>query len=192
MHSKKYEKEVEDNENTFSKALSLWVDTQEKQYWDTMFYCVYKACLYEAKSKCYGIVVRDLNDKVVDATLDVMNKIKNDGERPKKLSSFCYLYTIGKLWSKKEIRWDRAPDTSLFLNNASYSMDINDDDEVVTTVLDYSDYQDNDEYNMEINDKDKSDNVEHYLNVGKYSYDFDEDGKLITNIINNIGETVNE
>ena len=188
MRSKKYEKEVEENERAFQEAMSQWVTTGDKQYWDTMFFCIHKACLYMAKSKCYGIVARDLNDKVMDAVLDIMNRIKNDGVRPEKLSSFCYLYTIGKLWSKKEIRWDRAPDTSLVLNNATYCMDINDENEVVTTVLEYSDYQDNDEYNMEINDKDKADNVESYLNVGKYSYDFDEDGKLITNILDNIGE----
>lgn len=173
MRSKKYEKEVEDNENTFSRALSLWVETQEKQYWDTMFYCVHKACLYMAKSKCYGIVVRDLNDKVMDATLDVMNKIKNDGVRPEKLSSFCYLYTIGKLWSKKEIRWDRAPDISLVLNNATYSMEINDNNEVVTTVLECSDYQDDDDQN---NGDDSPADV--------YCKE--------TNIINNVGENINE
>lgn len=161
MQSKKYEKEVEDNEREFQEVLSLWVETQEKQYWDKMFYCVYKACLYMAKNKCYGIVVRDLNDKVTDATLDVMSKIK-EGIRPSKLSSFCYLYTIGKLWSKKEIRWDRAPDISLVINNATYSMDINDNNEVVTTVLECPDYQDDDEYCKE------------------------------TNIINNIGENIDE
>lgn len=154
--------EVEENERNFQEALSLWEATNDKKQWDTMFYCVYKACLYMAKSKCYGIIVRDLHDKVMDATLDVMNKIKNDGVRPEKLSSFCYLYTIGKLWSKKEIRWDRAPDISLFLNSASYNMDINDNNEVVTTILEYSDYQDNDECCEE------------------------------TNIINNIGEKTNE
>lgn len=135
MQSKKYEKEVEENERAFQEALSLWVETQEKQYWDTMFYCVQKSCLYMAKNKCYGIVVRDLNDKVMDATLDVMNKIKNDGVRPEKLSSFCYLYTIGKLWSKKEIRWDRAPNVDYYLNVSKYSYDFDENNELITNII---------------------------------------------------------
>lgn len=144
MRSKKYEKEVEENERAFQEAMSQWVTTGGKQYWDTMFYCVRNACLYMAKNKCYGIVVRDLEDKVTDSTIDVMNKIK-EGIRPSKLSSFCYLYTIGRLWGKREQRWDRAPDISLFLNNAVYSMEINDDDEIVI------EYSDDDEYCKETN-----------------------------------------
>lgn len=135
MRSKKYEKEVEENERAFQEAMSQWVTTGGKQYWDTMFYCVRNACLYMAKNKCYGIVVRDLNDKVMDATLDVMNKIKNDGERPEKLSSFCYLYTIGKLWSKKEIRWDRSPDVDYYLNVSRYSYDFDENGELIANII---------------------------------------------------------
>lgn len=126
---------VEENERNFQEALSLWVAANNKKDWDRMFFCVYKACLYMAKNKCYNIVVRDLDDKVMDATLDVMNKIR-EGVRPDKLSSFCYLYTIGKLWSKKEIRWDRADDVDYYLNVSKYSYDFDEDDKLITNILD--------------------------------------------------------
>lgn len=126
---------VEENERNFQEALSLWVETSDKKDWDRMFFCVHKACLYMAKNKCYNIVVRDLDDKVMDATLDVMNKIK-EGIKPDKLSSFCYLYTIGKLWSKKEIRWDRADDVDYYLNVSKYSYDFDEDDKLITNILD--------------------------------------------------------
>lgn len=125
---------VEENEKAFQDALSLWVKTNDKKQWDKMFFCVQKACLYMAKNKCHNIVVRDLDDKVMDATLDVMSKIK-EGVRPKKLSSFCYLYTIGRLWSKKEIRWDRADNVDYYLNVSKYSYDFDENDELVVDTI---------------------------------------------------------
>lgn len=117
--SKDFDENVKKNEECFQKALSLWSEFQDKKYWDSMFLCVNEACLNIAKSKCYKILVRDLEDKAMDATLDVMNKIKS-GVKPKKLSSFCYLYTIGKVWNRKEQKWDRSEDINAFLNNKTY------------------------------------------------------------------------
>lgn len=125
---------VEDNEIAFQDAMSQWATTGNKQYWDKMFFCVHKACLYMAKNKCYNIVVRDLEDKVMDATIEVMNKIK-EGIRPKKLSSFCYLYTIGRIWAKKEIRWDRSENVDYYLNVSKYSYDFDETGELITNII---------------------------------------------------------
>lgn len=81
----------------------------------TMWECVIDCCKNIMLSKCKGIVVRDLEDKILDAACNVMEKIK-EGKRPKKLSSFCYLYAIGVLWNKKNIIWDRSVDFSSFDN----------------------------------------------------------------------------
>lgn len=130
-----YKQAIEDNERTFQDAMSQWAATGDKQYWECMWVCVHKACLYMAKNKCYNIVVRDLEDKVMDATLDVMNKIKNDGVRPSKLSSFCYLYTIGRLWGKKEQRWDRSENVDYYLNVGKYSYDLDETGELITNII---------------------------------------------------------
>ena len=115
---------VKENEQVFQVAYTSWENTHSKCSWDVMWMCVNKACLYIAKSKCYGLRVRDLEDKVTDAVIAVMNKIKS-GTHPKKLSSFCYLYTIGQLWSKKEQRWDQAVDFDSVVNNKAFSVEDN-------------------------------------------------------------------
>lgn len=117
---------IEEKETMFQEAWDLYWHQEttkegQKKQWDIMFNRVYEACLNIGKTKCYDIVVTDLEGKCLDAALDVMSKIK-EGSRPKKLSSFCYLYTIGKIWSKKEIRWDRSKDLDLF-NNKYFSFD---------------------------------------------------------------------
>ena len=141
---------TEEKEKAFQDALSLWIKTNDKKQWDIMFNRVYEACLNIGKTKCYNIVVRDLDDKVMEATLDVMSKIK-EGVRPKKLSSFCYLYTIGKIWSKKEIRWDRADDVDYYLNVSKYSYDFDEEGKLITNILDIenndNDYIGEDEIN---------------------------------------------
>lgn len=126
---------TEEKEAMFQKAWDLYwhqetTEKGKKKQWDIMFNRVYEACLNIGKTKCYDIVVTDLEGKCLDAALDIMSKIK-EGSRPKKLSSFCYLYTIGKIWSKKEIRWDRSKDLDLFVNNKYFSFDYS-SNEIIT------------------------------------------------------------
>jgi hypothetical protein len=126
---------TEEKEAMFQKAWDLYWHQEttkegQKKQWDIMFNRVYEACLNIGKTKCYNIKVSDLDGKCLDAALDVMSKIK-EGVRPKKLSSFCYLYTIGKIWSKKEIRWDRSKDLDLFVNNKYFSFDYS-SNEIIT------------------------------------------------------------
>ena len=83
--------------------------------WETIWNCVIDCCKNIMLSKCKGIVVRDIDDKALEAACKVITKIK-EGERPKKLSSFCYLYAIGVLWNKKERMWDRCVDYQDFSN----------------------------------------------------------------------------
>lgn len=121
---------VKENEEAFQRFWDLYwhqetTDEGLKKQWDAMWMCVNKACLNIAKSKCYNLRVRDLEDKAMDATMNVMNKIKS-GTHPKKLSSFCYLYTIGQLWSKKEQRWDSMVNLDFITNNKAYSFEDND------------------------------------------------------------------
>lgn len=131
---------IEEKEAAFQKAWEAYwhQETTEaglKKQWDQMFILVSDACLNIGKSKCYGIKVSDLDGKCLDAAMDIMNLIKK-GARPGKLSSFCYLYVIGKIWSKKEIRWDRSPDASLYLNVSKYNYDFDDNNELITNIMD--------------------------------------------------------
>lgn len=111
---------VEQKEAAFQKCLKEYDSNPNKKTWDPLWSYVYDACLNIGKSKCYGLRVQNLEDKCLDATMKVMKKIK-EGTRPEKLSSFCYLYVIGVIYNKKQIRIDREVDIDLFLNNTKYT-----------------------------------------------------------------------
>lgn len=105
-------KSIEEREKEFQTAWDMYwhqatSEKERKKYWDIMWERVYDACLNEAKLKCVGIRVPDLESKCMDATIKIMQVI-GEGRRPAKLSSFVYLWTIGEIWSKKHIRWERA------------------------------------------------------------------------------------
>lgn len=113
------------NENEFQEALHNYRLYCRKSDWDQMFLCVQKACENIAKSKAYGIKIYDLEGKALDAACKIMDKIK-DGVNPDKLSSYCYLWTIGELWSKKHIRWEESKSFDGLFDNYSYYNDEND------------------------------------------------------------------
>lgn len=107
---------VKENEQKFQ-------DAYNKKDWDTMWICVYFACLNIGKSKCNGIRVEDLEGKCLDATIKIMKRIK-EGIHPSRLSSYCYLFTIGELWSKKHRRWEeQSVSFDGYFDNYAYTKD---------------------------------------------------------------------
>lgn len=98
----------------------------QKKAWDKMFLLVQNACNACCKTKAYGIRIQDLEGKALDACLKIMEDIGN-GRRPRKLSSYVYLYCIGQLWNKRHIEWERSEDLSSFEN---YATEIDDDGNV--------------------------------------------------------------
>lgn len=119
---------VIENESKFQKAWDRYWHQEttkagQKKQWDIMFLCVQFACENMAKSKAYGIRIVDLEGKALDATVKIMQKI-NEGLRPDKLSSYCYLWVIGELWSKKHRRWEESTSfDGLFDNYATVTDD---------------------------------------------------------------------
>ena len=112
------------NENEFQEALHNYRLYNRKSDWDKCFICVQKACENIAKSKAYGIKIYDLEGKALDATCKIMNKIQN-GVNPDKLSSYCYLWVIGEIWSKKHQRWDESASFDGMFDNYMYYNDEN-------------------------------------------------------------------
>ena len=112
---------VEQKEAAFQECLSRYDLNPTKQNWDALWPFVLDACMNMAKSKCYGVKVLNLDDKVLDATIKIMEKIK-DGIRPRKLSSYCYLYVIGQLWNIKLQRQEKEIDIDSFLDNKIYEV----------------------------------------------------------------------
>ncbi len=111
------------NENEFQEALHNYRLYNRKSDWEKCFICVQKACENIAKSKAYGIHIQDLEGKALDAACKIMEKIKN-GINPDKLSSYCYLWVIGELWSKRHRRWEESTSfDDLFSNYATVTDD---------------------------------------------------------------------
>lgn len=121
---KKDDPRVLQNEDNFQAALYEYRLNESKKAWDMMFICVQKACENIAKSKAYGIRIVDLEGKVLDATCKIMNKIK-DGVNPDKLSSYCYLWVIGELYSKRHIRWEQSSSFDGLFDNYATEIDEN-------------------------------------------------------------------
>lgn len=113
MTKEESKKRVALNEKRFQDA---WDEGDD----ETLWLSVKEACKNIILSKCYKIRVPDVDDKVMDATMKVMERIKRDNVRPDKLSSFCYLYCIGVLYNKKTQKWERNIDIETILNNKKY------------------------------------------------------------------------
>lgn len=122
---------VKKNEEVFQNAWEAYWHQEttkagQKKQWDVMFNAVYFSCCNIGKTKCYGIRVQDLEGKCLDAACNIMDDIM-EGRRPKKLSSYVYLYVIGQIYNKRHIEWERAEDLSSFEN---YATEIDDDGSV--------------------------------------------------------------
>lgn len=122
---------VKKNEEVFQNAWeNYWhqetTKAGQKKQWDVMFNAVYFSCCNIGKTKCYGIRVQDLEGKCLDAACNIMDDIM-EGRRPKKLSSYVYLYVIGQIYNKRHIEWERSEDLSSFEN---YATEIDDDGNV--------------------------------------------------------------
>ena len=127
----KQKEDFNDEEEDFQRAWDAYWHQEttkagQKRAWDKMFLLVKNACDACCKTKAYGIRIQDLEGKALDAACKIMEDIDN-GRRPRKLSSYVYLYCIGQLWNKKHIEWERSEDLSSFEN---YATEIDDDGNV--------------------------------------------------------------
>lgn len=91
--------EIKKREEDFQIYQNDYFTNHSKSSWDKMWFYVQDACSNSAKQQL-SVKTDDFEGKVLNATMDVMNKIKN-GEHIKKLSSFVYWYVRGRLFDKK-------------------------------------------------------------------------------------------
>ena len=88
--------EVKQRENDFQMWQHHFREFNDQQSSDWCFYAIRDCCHNIALKKAVGKQIPDLDDSVMDATLDIFKRWKG-GMNIKKLSSFCYLYVIGRL-----------------------------------------------------------------------------------------------
>lgn len=98
--------EIKQREIDFQALQNDYFENNSKQSWNKMWEYVYDACSNSAK-KQLSVLTDDFYGKVMNATCDCMNKIKN-GEHIKKLSSFVYLYVRGRLFEPKTRKFEQC------------------------------------------------------------------------------------
>lgn len=99
MERKLTKEEIKQREEDFQVLQNEYFTKNSKSAWDKMWFFAYDACLFSAK-KQLKVKTEDLEGKVMNATCDVMTKIKN-GEVVQKLSNFVYWYVKARLYDKK-------------------------------------------------------------------------------------------
>lgn len=104
---KEKEKKFQDALSSYRKSVENGNMYQAKLDWDKMWFCVLEACTNMCKKRAgtLKVSVLDLDEKSVDATINVMRSIQR-GTNPKKISSFVYLFCIGAMHNKKSRQWD--------------------------------------------------------------------------------------
>lgn len=108
QHSiKEKEKKFQDALSSYRQSIENGNISQAKIDWDNMWLYVLDACTNVCKKRAADLKVSiwDLDEKALDATINVMRSIEK-GNNPKKLSSFVYLFCIGTIHNKKARQWD--------------------------------------------------------------------------------------
>ena len=96
--------------NTFRDLYILWSNEGKPQgnnqlyikIWNSVENAV-KACIGALQNK-YHCKYQDYDEKVVDGTILIMNKLINMTEIPKNIVSMCYLPVLGICCSKKALQ----------------------------------------------------------------------------------------
>lgn len=105
----KTKQQLAEAENSFQKHLQSFRADSSKKDWDEMWFLVYDCC----KNMALGMLKfhtetpdEILYDRINEAVCKIMSNIK-DGVNPTKLSSYCYLPTLGCIQGSKAQREDR-------------------------------------------------------------------------------------
>lgn len=102
-------KKPSEQESAFQEAMSKWVaNPDDKKAYDEMWLRVHECCKAAASKICKGIPMPSdvFHDRVMEATMKCMRYILDNGKRPIKLSSFCYLPTLGSMQGPRARRED--------------------------------------------------------------------------------------
>lgn len=96
---------VTEQESIFQEALCNWELTKEKKYWDIMWLRVYECCRSIALRIAPGKPM--VEERALDATIKIMDRIERLKKHPAKLSAYCYLPTLGEVQGPKAVKEDR-------------------------------------------------------------------------------------
>lgn len=96
---------TEEQERLFQEAMKEWDNTKSKDAWDRMWARVYECCKALAIKKAPGKPL--LEERAMDATILVMDRIERLRARPEKLSSYCYWPVVASIQGPKAKKEDQ-------------------------------------------------------------------------------------
>lgn len=96
--------EPAEQERLFQEAISDWEISGSKAAWDRMWIRVHECCRALALKIAPG---KDkVEERAMDATITVMDRIKRLNKHPNKLSSYCFWPVVGALQGPKAKKED--------------------------------------------------------------------------------------
>lgn len=98
-----------EQEELFQRAYDDWVSSgrSDLSAWNEIWSRVYEACKAIALKICNNCYVPCLEERVMDCTITLVERFERTGNRPRKLSSYCYLPMRGVLYNEKYQKQDR-------------------------------------------------------------------------------------
>lgn len=108
----------------FKETLKQYrANPSSKQLWDKLWFYIYNCCAAQAKSKANGLVISDLDDTIMNATIYSMSLIKR-GSNPQYLPTWCNFNVIKYLYDKNKQKEDRHLNVDIVLNKMDEYSDI--------------------------------------------------------------------
>lgn len=96
-----------EQEEMFQVAMSAWDTNHEAKYKDVIWERVFEACKANASKLMKGLKQHpDFIDRTIQATDTVIRYIFENGKRPRKLITFCYLPTLAAFQGPKAMQED--------------------------------------------------------------------------------------
>lgn len=91
----------------FQSAMTAWDNTNEKKYKDIIWERVFEACKANASKIMAGLPYSvDFIDRVIQATDTCIRYIFENGQRPRRLGTFCYYPTLAAMQGPKAMEED--------------------------------------------------------------------------------------
>lgn len=109
---------LQEIEDTFQKIQEHYLEYKDLESWHKMYFYINNCVGNIIKSKIKGLVLRDLDGMITDATLSIMNRYKKSEKfRIEKLSSYCYTPCLYPLYNDKKKFNDKILSLNAYLED---------------------------------------------------------------------------
>lgn len=107
MYSKNLDLKIREEE--YQRAIDEYRRTKSKESWELLWRYVMDCCHNICAKKLIGVRIDPdtFEDRVMDSAAYTMRRIR-EGLNPRKLSSYCYLVCVGRLYGQKALFEDRC------------------------------------------------------------------------------------